>query len=139
MWTLVISLITNFLCFGVTYLMLPKMNALEFVVMVILVPAICNGLILFKGRLIKNSKTITITFLSILTTIAYIIFGFFSLRSGRIQIFANNNSYYDDNVSVSINENINSVSNIVFVLLIQFSFMALARFFYEKNKKSKEM
>ena len=139
MWTLVISLIINFICYGVTYMMLPQMNALEFVIMVVLVPAICNVLILCKGHLIINSKAVTIAILVVITTIAYILFGIFSLMAGRIQTFANNNSYYDENVMVSINENINSVSNIVFVLLIQLGFMFLTKYLSEKNKKSNEV
>lgn len=138
MSSIIIAFALNVACFLTAYFMLPYANALEFLGMVILLPIIYNVFLITKTKLLNNSKLLTMLLYSGMTTLAYIVLGFVGTHTGFIQEFAVRNSYSDGNVTVSISENIDSVSNIIFILLLQFCVMYFVKYMKDRQNHHRE-
>ncbi|MBR3602792.1 MAG: Msa family membrane protein [Lachnospiraceae bacterium] len=113
---ILIAVFLNALCFGMTYMMMPEISALGFLGMVILLPVIYNIVLFIKENTISN-KVLSIFVLVTITTISYILFGIFVSINGGMKEFATRNSFSDGNITISISENSNSLSNIIFMML----------------------
>lgn len=130
-----LSVILNVFCFGLTYVMMPEISAIEFLALVILVPIIYNVALYIKAKPIVN-KSVTVVVLTAITTLSYVVFGFLTAASGVMRDFAVRNSFSDGNVTVSISENSNSMSNIMFIVLAQLCAMVFVKFMQEKGEKN---
>lgn len=135
MISILISVLLNTLCFGVTYIMMPEISALEFLCLVILIPVIYNIVLFMKAKVIGN-KPLTIVALTAITTISYVLFGVFTSMNGVMSAFAERNSFSDGNVTITVSENSNSMSNIMFVVLLQVCVMFCVKFMQEKREKN---
>lgn len=136
MKSVLLSIVLNTLCFGLTYMMMPSISPLEFLELVILVPVIFNVMLFLKGDKIAGNSFLTISILTIITTASYALFGLLTTMNGAMSAFAERNSYSDGNVTIAINENSNSFSNILFIILIQGCVMFFVKFMQDRRLKS---
>ena len=132
---LLFAVIFNVLCFCLTYVMMPDISPLAFLSMVILVPVIYNVLIYSKTNKIFNNNIFTIITLTGMTTLSYVLFGVITSMSGAMRLFAQRNAYSDGNISITINENCNSLSNVIFVVLIQLCAMFVVKHMQSRSEK----
>ncbi len=80
---------------------------------------------------------VSMAMLSAVTTAAYGLFGYLAEVMEKIEEFVVLNSYDNSVIHITIDANINSFSNIIFIFLAQFGVLYIIRVVVNKNRRSK--
>lgn len=131
---LIFSLILNLVTFGLLLAIMPNISAVTFLAFALLIPFIYNGVLYIKLPHLKNDW-VTMAMLSANTALAYGIFGYLTTVLDKIDKFVKLNSYSNGVVQITIDANITSVSNVIFILLAQFGVLYIIRVIQNRRKK----
>lgn len=130
---LIFSLILNLVTFGLLLAIMPNISAVTFLAFALLIPFIYNGVLYIKLPHLKNDW-VAMAMLSAITALAYGIFGYLTTVLDKIDKFVELNSYSNGVVQITIDANITSVSNVIFILLAQFGVLYIIRVIQNRRK-----
>lgn len=131
----VFSIVLNLVCFALVCYLMPEMSVMSFMFMVLVVPLIYNWFICVKVKS-NMKKEIKITLLSVVTAVSYYVSGAVLEKTEKIAAFISQNEFNTGTIVINISEDMFSVSQLVFILILQFFVLYFVSCLSDRGKKN---
>ena len=125
---ILIALILNILNYFVLFQLMPDISVGVFFLICYIGPLLYNiSLYIYSLSKNDNSNNRDLILLPSLTTIAYTVSSLFIVRSGKYEFFMNNKAINTGSVSININDNLFSLSQVVILFILYFGILYITK------------
>lgn len=125
---ILIAIILNIINYISIFILMPNISVIVFFFNCYIVPGIYNGILYFYCLTRKQrQEKLNLVLLPALSTIAYSISSLLLVKSGKFEVFMKNNTVNTGNVHIKINDNLFSLSQIIYIFILYIALLFIIK------------